>query len=115
MDFLPIASLAKEHEEVFIPDQYKPVDMAKDSPALHVLQRARDEAHRFAISYHQRLRSKSSTASALDAIPGIGPRRKKALLKSFGSTEAIKEASVEELSQIKYIPLDLAKKIKEYL
>ena len=115
MDSLPVASLAKEHEEVFIPDQYKPVDMAKDSPALHVLQRARDEAHRFAISYHQRLRSKSSTASALDAIPGIGLKRKKALLKEFGSVEAIKEASTEELSQIKSIPLELARKIKECL
>jgi len=115
MDSLPTASLAKEQEEVFIPGRAEPVDIPNNSPALHALQRARDEAHRFAISYHQKLRSKKSLVSSLDAIPGIGPKRKKALLKKFGSVEAIKEASLEGLSQVRSIPLDLAEKIKEYL
>jgi excinuclease ABC subunit C len=112
---IPMASLAKENEEVFIPGNPQPIYIAKDSPALHILQRARDEAHRFAISYHRRLRHKEGIASNLDNIPGIGPRRKKALLKKFGSIEAIKEASSEELSQTEGITLALAQKVKEYL
>jgi excinuclease ABC subunit C len=115
LDSIPMVSLAKENEEVFIPGEPKPVYIAKDSPALHILQRARDEAHRFAISYHRRLRHKEGITSALDDIPGIGPRRKKALLKKFGSIEAIKEASSEELSQTEGITLALAQKVKEYL
>jgi excinuclease ABC subunit C len=115
LDSIPMASLAKENEEVFIPGDSQPVYMAKDSPALHILQRARDEAHRFAISYHHKLRRKEGIASILDGIPGIGPRRKKALLKKFGSIEAIKEASLEELSQTKGITPALAQKVKEYL
>ncbi len=114
-DSIPIASLAKENEDVFIPGKAAPVDIPKDSPALHILQRARDEAHRFAISYHQKLRSKRSTASILDDIPGVGSKRKKALVKKFGSIEAIKKASVEEISQVERIPPALAQRIKQYL
>jgi excinuclease ABC subunit C len=110
-----VASLAKENEEVFLPNESKPVGIAKDSPALHLLQRARDEAHRFAISYHRRLRRTEGMTSVLDGIPGVGPRRKKALLKRFISIEAIKEASLEELTQAIGINLALAKRIKEYL
>jgi excinuclease ABC subunit C len=115
LDSIPMVSLAKENEEVFIPGDPKPVNIAKDSPALHILQRARDEAHRFAISYHRRLRNKEGIISALDGIPGVGPKRKKALLKKFGSIEAIKEASSEELGQTEGINLSLAKKVKEEL
>jgi len=115
LDSIPMASLAKENEEVFIPGNPQPVYIAKDSPALHILQRARDEAHRFAISYHRRLRRKEGITSALDSIPGIGPRRKKALLRKFGSIEAIKEASSEQLGQTEGITLALAKKVKEEL
>jgi excinuclease ABC subunit C len=115
LESIPMASLAKENEEVFIPGDHQPVYMAKDSPALHILQRARDEAHRFAISYHRKLRHKEGIASVLDDIPGIGPKRKKALLRRFGSIEAIKEASPEELSQTKGITPALAKKVKEEL
>ena len=115
LDSIPMVSLAKENEEVFIPDDPKPVNIAKDSPALHILQRARDEAHRFAISYHQKLRHKETIISTLDNIPGIGPRRKKALLKKFGSIQAIKEASSEELSQTEGITSAIAQKVKEYL
>jgi excinuclease ABC subunit C len=115
LDSIPVVSLAKENEEVFMPGDPQPVSMANDSPALHILQRARDEAHRFAISYHQKLRRKEGMASLLDDIPGIGPKRKRALLKEFGSIEAIKEASLEELSQTQGITRALAQKVKEYL
>ncbi|MCK4403244.1 MAG: excinuclease ABC subunit UvrC, partial [Dehalococcoidia bacterium] len=104
VDSIPMASLAKENEDVFIPGESAPVNIPKGSPTLHILQRARDEAHRFAISYHQKLRSKRSTASILDDIPGIGPKRKRALLKKFGSIEAIREASINQLSQVERIP-----------
>ena len=115
LDSIPMASLAKENEEVFIPGDPRPVRIAKDSPALHILQRARDEAHRFAIGYHRKLRRKEVIVSVLDEIPGIGSERKKALLKKFGSIQAIKEASLEELSQTKGITSALAKRVKEFL
>lgn len=115
LDSIPMASLAKENEEIFIPGDPQPIYIAKDSPALHILQRARDEAHRFAISYHRRLRHKEGITSVLDNIPGIGPRRRKALLRKFGSIEAIKEASSKELSQTEGITLALAQKVKEHL
>jgi excinuclease ABC subunit C len=112
LDSIPMASLAKEDEEVFTPGDPRPVHIPKDSPALHILQRARDEAHRFAISYHQKLRRKGFVTSALDNIAGIGPRRRRALLRKFGSIEAIKRASPEEISQTEGITLSLARKIK---
>ncbi len=112
---VPVASIAKENEDVFIPGRSEPLDISKDSPALHTLQRARDEAHRFAVSYHQRLRRKKGIASLLDNIPGIGPKRKKALIIKFRSVKGIKEASLEELSQTESMTLALAKKVKEYL
>jgi excinuclease ABC subunit C len=112
---VPVASIAKENEDVFIPGRSEPLDIPKDSPALHTLQRARDEAHRFAVSYHQKLRRKKGIASLLDNIPGIGPKRKKALIIKFRSVKGIKEASLEELSQTKSMTLALAKKVKEYL
>jgi excinuclease ABC subunit C len=115
LDSIPMASLAKENEEVFVPGEVKPVYMPKDSPALHMLQRARDEAHRFAISYHQKLRRQEVVTSALDEIPGIGPRRKKTLLQKFGSIQAIKEASLEEINQTEGITLALAQRVKECL
>ena len=112
---VPVASIAKENEDVFIPGRSEPLDIPKDSPALHTLQRARDEAHRFAVSYHQKLRRKKGIASSLDDIPGIGPKRKRALIIKFRSVKGIKEASLEELSQTKSMTLALAKKVKEYL
>ena len=115
IDSIPIAGLAKENEDVFISGERDPVDIPKDSPALHLLQRARNEAHRFAISYHQKLRRKENITSVLDNVPGIGPKRKKALLKRFGSIKAIREASPEELSQVEGITSALAKKVKQYL
>jgi excinuclease ABC subunit C len=115
LDSILSASLAKEKEEVFIPGRSESLDIPRTSAALHLLQRVRDEAHRFALGYHQKLRHKESIASVLDSIPGIGPRRKKALIKMFGSVRSIKEASVEELSRVPGITGKLAEKIKEYL
>jgi excinuclease ABC subunit C len=115
LDSISSASLAKEKEEVFIPGRSESLDIPRTSAALHLLQRVRDEAHRFALGYHQKLRHKYSIASALDSIPGIGPKRKKALLKKFGSVRNIKEASVDELSRVPGITSKLAEKVKEYL
>jgi excinuclease ABC subunit C len=112
---VPVASLAKENEEIFIPRRSEPVVLPRSSPALQLLQRLRDEAHRFALGYHRRVRKRGTFASALDNIPGVGPRRKRALLRQFGSVRAIKEASVAELATARGMTVSLAKKIKEYL
>jgi excinuclease ABC subunit C len=112
---IPTASLAKENEEIFLPRQAEPVRLPGNSPGRQLLQRVRDESHRFALGYHQKVRKKESFASALDTIPGIGPRRKRALLRKFGSVRAISEASLEELAATKEMSRGLAKKIKEYL
>jgi excinuclease ABC subunit C len=113
VDSIPTASLAKENEEVFVPGRSEPLNIPRTSAALHLLQRVRDEAHRFALGYHHKLRQKESIASALDSVPGIGPKRKKALLKKFGSVRGIREASAEELLQVAGITGTLAEKIKE--
>ena len=115
LDSIPTASLAKEREDVFIPGNPGPVDFPQTSAALHLLERIRDEAHRFALGYHRRLRHKEGIASALDSIPGIGPKRKKALLKKFGSVWGIKDASMEEIATVEGMTSKLAKKVKEYL
>ncbi len=112
---IPTASLAKEKEQVFIPGSPEPLDIPQTSAALYLLQRVRDEAHRFALGYHQKLRHKEGIASALDDIPGIGPKRKKALLKRFGSVRGIKEASKDDLATVEGITGSLAEKVKEYL
>jgi excinuclease ABC subunit C len=112
---VPLASLAKENEEIFLPGRPKPVILPKSSPGLQLLQRLRDEAHRFAISYFSNLHRKKTFASVMDGIPGIGPRRKTALLRQFGSVQRIKEASIEELVAAAGVSAGQAKKIKEYL
>lgn len=112
---VPVIGLAKGNEEVFMPDDPEPVRFGSDSPALHILQRARDEAHRFALSYHRSLRRRVLTASSVNGIAGIGPRRKKALLDRFGSVEAMRQATIEELSHTKGMSLAVAKRLKEYL
>ncbi|MFC1968634.1 excinuclease ABC subunit UvrC [Chloroflexota bacterium] len=112
---LPVASLAKEKEEVFLPQEVEPIMLPRNSPALYLLQRVRDEAHRFALGYHRRVRHRESLTSALDAIPGIGPKRKRALLQRFGSVRAIGEAPAEELAAVVGMTRSLAEKLKEYL
>lgn len=112
---VPTASLAKENEEIFVPREAKPVILPRSSPGLQLLQRLRDEAHRFALGYHRKVHKRETFASAFDAIPGIGPKRKRALLTQFGSVQAIKEAAIEELATARGITMSLAKKIKENL
>ncbi|MFC1981301.1 excinuclease ABC subunit UvrC [Chloroflexota bacterium] len=110
-----VTSLAKENEEIFIPRRARPVILPRSSPGLQLLQRLRDEAHRFALDYHTKMRKRATFTSALDAIPGIGPRRKRALLGQFGSVQAIREASVDALSATKGMTASQAKRIKETL
>ncbi len=111
----PTASLAKENEEVFVPQKAEPVILPRSSPGLQLLQRLRDEAHRFAIGYYQRIRKRETFTSALDTILGIGPKRKRALLKRFGSVQGIRQASEEELAATKGMTQSLAKRVKENL
>ncbi|MBA7618532.1 UvrABC system protein C [subsurface metagenome] len=114
-DSVPIASLAKENEQLFIPQRTKPIILPGSSPGLQLLQRLRDEAHRFALGYHRKIRQKRTFASVFDNIPGIGPKRKRALLRQFGSVRAIQQASLEELATTKGMTQGLAKRIKESL
>ncbi len=95
-----MVSLAKRIEEVFVPGRRTPLVMRHDTPALQLLQRVRDEAHRFAIEFHRGRRDKAMTRSVLDDLPGVGPARKRLLLKHFGSPERFLEASREELEAV---------------
>jgi len=113
--FVPTASLAKENEEIFIPLSSQPIILPRSSQGLQLLQRLRDEAHRFALGYHQKIHKRETFASSLDTIPGIGPKRKRALLKQFGSVRAIRDAPIEELAATAGMSQSLAKKIKEHL
>ena len=115
VESIPVAGLAKENEEIFIPGQPKPITLSRRSPGLRLLERLRDEAHRFALGYHLKTRRKQSIASALDNVPGIGPKRKRALLRRFGKIQGIRDASTEELAATQGMNKSLAKKIKEYL
>jgi excinuclease ABC subunit C len=99
-----VVSLAKRIEEVFLPGRREPVRLGHDTPALQLLQRVRDEAHRFAIAHHRTRRDRAMTASVLDDLPGVGPARKRALLQHFGSPEAILEASREQLEAVPGLP-----------
>jgi excinuclease ABC subunit C len=95
---LSVIALAEEDEEIFLPGKSHSLRLPFESPGLQILQNLRDEAHRFAVTYHRRLRGQGQTASALDEAPGIGPARRNSLLKSFGSLQAIRQAAPEELA-----------------
>jgi excinuclease ABC subunit C len=97
---IPVVGLAKRMEEVYLPGQPDPITIPRDEEALYLLQQVRDEAHRFAITYHRNLRSKRMVDSVLDEIPGIGPTRKQSLLKRFGSLKRIREATEEQLEEV---------------
>jgi len=114
-DLLVVDGGKGQHEEIFVPGRSEPILLPRDSEALYLLQRVRDEAHRFAIGYHRRLRQRIGLASQLDEIPGIGPKRRQALLKHFGSLEAIREASVEKLTAVKGMNRKAAERVKEQL
>ena len=109
---IPTVGLAKQHEEIFVQDVSEPVVLPRASQALYLVQRLRDEAHRFAITYHRGVRSKAAMQSALDTIPGVGPKRKKALLKKFGSVRGIREAPLEEIAATTGFTSALAERVK---
>ncbi|MBK6662983.1 MAG: excinuclease ABC subunit UvrC [Thermoflexaceae bacterium] len=113
MHHIPVVGLAKRFEEIFVPDEDEPIVLPRGSEALYLVQRVRDEAHRFAITFHRQVRGKTAITSALDSVPGIGPKRKKALLKKFGSVKAIREASVEDVASTVGFTRALAEKVKE--
>ncbi|TMB49015.1 MAG: hypothetical protein E6J50_08940 [Chloroflexi bacterium] len=112
---VPLAGLAKRFEELYVPNQSAPIVLPRTSQGLYLVQRIRDEAHRFAITYHRDVRSKRALHSELDEVPGIGSTRKKALLKRFGSVRRIKEASVDEVAATPGINRDLAERLKSHL
>lgn len=101
LSHIPICALAESDEIIYLPEQDDPILIPKNSAPLHLIERLRDEAHRFAISYHRNLRSKSALYSVLDSVPGVGEKRKRALFEAFLTVEAIKIASVEELAAVK--------------
>ncbi|MEE9541482.1 MAG: excinuclease ABC subunit UvrC [Candidatus Bipolaricaulota bacterium] len=111
IDEIPAIGLAKRHEQVFQFGNPDPISLSPDSKALLLLRAVRDEAHRFAISYHRRLRGRRSLASVLDEIPGIGPKRKAALIKRFGSLEGLSRAKVEEIVSLAKIPRSIAQEV----
>ncbi|CAN5330709.1 hypothetical protein BH24CHL2_BH24CHL2_3260 [soil metagenome] len=115
MPNVPTVGLAKEQEELFLPGRPESIMLPRDSQALFLVQRVRDEAHRFAVTFHRAKRSKSTFASGLDEIPGVGPKKKKALIRTFGSVKGIREASTEELSTVDGINHQLAETIKASL
>jgi excinuclease ABC subunit C len=108
----PIVGLAKENEELFLPSESGAVILPRDSQALYLVQRIRDEAHRFAVTFHRERRSKAAVHSKLDDIPGIGPKKRQALIKRFGSVKAIREASETELREVPGVSAALAAQIK---
>jgi excinuclease ABC subunit C len=110
-----VVSLAKRIEEVFVPGRAAPIVMGHDTPALQLLQRVRDEAHRFAIEFHRNRRDKAMTRSLLDELPGVGPARKRKLLEHFGSPERFVKASREELEAVPGLPGKTARDIYEYV
>lgn len=114
LNHIPIIGLAKEFEEIFIPNSSRPIIIPKNNKALHLLQRVRDESHRFAITYHRKLRSKNISQSSLDDIKGIGKNRKLNLLKEFGDIESIKNASVKQLASVKSMNNSVAQNVYDY-
>jgi len=112
---IPLAGLAKRFEELFVVGVSEPVILDRKSQALYLVQRIRDEAHRFAITYHRNVRKKSGLRSALDEVPGVGPKRKKALLRRFGSLKAVRDASADEIAATPGFTRGLAEKVLEAL
>jgi excinuclease ABC subunit C len=114
-DEITVAALAKQFEEVFVPGRTDPLCIARGSEALFLLQRVRDEAHRFAVSYHRRLRGRRMSGSTLEGVPGLGPARRARLLRAFGSVRALREASYEDLESLGWLPERVAAALYEHL
>jgi excinuclease ABC subunit C len=112
---IPIVALAKEREELFRPDQNAPIVLPRTSQGLYLVQRIRDEAHRFAVTYHQAVRAKRAVRSALDDVTGVGPAKKRALLRTFGSVRGMREAPLDDVAAVAGVGPVLAKRIKDAL
>ena len=110
---IPVVALAKQFEEVFLPGRSAPIEVPRGSEALYLLQRIRDESHRFAISYHRQLRNKRMTRSVLDDIPGLGDARRKRLIKEFGGVRKIQQASLDELLALSWLPNSVGEAVHE--
>jgi excinuclease ABC subunit C len=110
---IPIAALAKEREELFVPARAEPIILPRTSQGLYLVQRIRDEAHRFAVTYHQKVRAKRAVRSVLDDVEGVGPSKKRALLRRFGSVRAMREAPVSDLASVAGVGSALAERIKQ--
>jgi len=108
---IPMFGLAERIDEIVLPDQEESILLDRHSNALHLIQRLRDEAHRFGITHHRNLRAKASVASKLDSVPGVGAVRKKAILKHFRTMEALKNASVDEIAEVPGLPRNVAETI----
>jgi excinuclease ABC subunit C len=115
LESVPTVGLAKAHEKIYRPGESDPVVLPLDSPGLQLMQRVRDEAHRFAIAYHKGLRRSQSLSSVLEEVPGIGPKRRRALLKRFGSLEAISRATLDDLAAVEGMNKTVAGRVKEAL
>jgi excinuclease ABC subunit C len=115
LEEIPVAALAKRLEEVYRPGDPDPIRIPRDSEALYLLQAVRDEAHRFAITYHRQLRDKAMTRSVLDDIPGLGPARRKRLLKEFGSVKRLRGLTESELTDLKWLPDSVARQVYAHL
>ncbi len=113
LDDIPLASLAKENEWLFVPHTPEPIVLPRNSQALYLVQRIRDEAHRFAVTYHRNLRSKSSLRSPIDMVSGIGPKRKRMLLRRFGTLQGIKDASIDDIASVPGMTRSLALLLKQ--
>ena len=114
-DEVPLTGLAKQEEELFVPGQSRSILLPRRSEGLYLVQRVRDEAHRFANEGHRKRRAKVGVASTLDSVPGIGPKRRKALLTHFGSLEELRQATLEEIASVPGVPLEVAEAIKGHL
>ena len=112
---IPLSSIAKENEELFVPYVSDPIVLPRDAQGLFLVQRVRDEAHRFAITFHRERRSKKSVQSTLDLVPGVGPKRKRMLIRRFGSVRGIREASLEEVAAVPGLTLTVARAIKDHI
>ena len=114
-DEIPVAALAKRFEEVYVPGRADPIRIPRQSEALYLLQRVRDEAHRFAVAYHRQLRGRRMTRSALDDVPGLGPARTKRLLAELGGVKAVKDAPLESLLALPWLPESVGRAVYEKL
>ncbi len=114
-DRIPIAALAKSFEEIYLPGHDAPLRLPRQSEALYLLQQLRDEAHRFAISYHRTLRGRRMTTGALDGVPGLGPKRRTRLVEQFGGLGGLRNASRDELLGVSWLPASVGAAVFERL